>query len=148
MTLCIELGVLSVVLMFFGNFVLLELPGVLLAMVLLSTFVVGLALFLSAANVFFRDLNHLWGILLQMWFFLTPVVYPPELVEDKLPEWAFWIYEHLPMAIAVRLFRTLLYDVRYPTVAQFGYLALWGVLTLWAGWAVFKKLAPRFAEEL
>ena len=103
---------------------------------------------MSAANVFFRDLNHLWGILLQIWFFLTPVVYPPELVQDKLPEWAFWIYEHLPMAVAVRLFRTLLYDVRYPSVLQFGYLAIWGVLTLWAGWAVFKKLAPRFAEEL
>ena len=129
-TLLIEIAVLSVVLAFFGNIVILELPGVVLAAALLTMFVVGLSLFMSAANVFFRDMNHLWGILLQIWFFLTPVVYPPELVEDKLPTWAFWIYEHLPMAVAVRLFRTLLYDVRYPTVLQFGYLAIWGVLTL------------------
>ena len=76
-TLLIEIAVLSVVLAFFGNIVILELPGVVLAAALLTMFVVGLSLFMSAANVFFRDMNHLWGILLQIWFFLTPVVYPP-----------------------------------------------------------------------
>ena len=147
-TLFIELSVLSVVLAFWGNITLIYLPGVLLASVLLTIFVVGLSLFLSAANVFFRDLNHLWGLVLQMWFFLTPVVYPPELVRENLSDWAFWIYEHLPMAVAVTLFRNLLYDLRYPTVQQFGYLLGWGVVVLWLGWSVFKRLAPRFAEEL
>jgi ABC-type polysaccharide/polyol phosphate export permease len=65
-----------------------------------------------------------------------------------MPSWAFWIYEHVPMAVAVRLFRTLLYDARYPTPQQFGYLAVWGAFMLWLGWTVFKRLAPRFPEEL
>ena len=147
-TLLIEIGVLSVVMLFFGHLVVLQLPGVIVACALLSLFVVGLSLLMSAANVFFRDLNHLWGIVIQAWFFLTPVVYPPELVQDKLPGWVFWIYEHLPMAVAVRLFRTLLYDGRYPTVQQFSYLLVWGAAMLWAGWVVFRRLAPRFPEEL
>jgi ABC-type polysaccharide/polyol phosphate export permease len=147
-TMFIELGVLSVVLIFWGNIVILFLPGVVLAAALLTLFVTGMSLLLSAANVFFRDLNHLWGIVLQMWFFLTPVVYPPELVEGKLPDWAFRIYEHMPMAVAVSLFRNLLYDLRYPSIQQYAYLLGWGLLALWIGWAVFKKLAPRFPEEL
>jgi ABC-type polysaccharide/polyol phosphate export permease len=147
-TLFIEVGVLSVVMMFFGNLVILELPGVLLAAALLALFVIGLGFMLSAGNVFFRDLTHLWGIVLQIWFFLTPVVYPPSIVEGKIPDWAFIIYEHLPMAVAVQVFRTLLYDGRYPSVQQFGYMAIWGGLALWIGWAIFNKLAPRFPEEL
>jgi ABC-type polysaccharide/polyol phosphate export permease len=147
-TLFIELGVLSVVMVFFGNLVVLQLPGVLVAAALLSAFVAGLGLMLSAGNVFFRDLNHLWGIVLQVWFFLTPVVYPAQIVEGKVPDWAFWVYEHLPMAVAVTLFRTLLYDGRYPSIQQYGYLALWGALALWVGWAVFNRLSPRFPEEI
>ncbi|MET0663800.1 MAG: ABC transporter permease [Ilumatobacteraceae bacterium] len=147
-TLFIELGVLSVVMVFFGHIVLLQVPGVVVAAALLSMFVVGLSLMLSAGNVFFRDLNHLWNILLQIWFFLTPVVYSPDLVEAKVPGWLFWLYMHTPMAIAVQMFRVLLYDGRYPTIPQYGFMALWGGATLWVGWSIFKRLAPRFPEEL
>lgn len=147
-TLLIELGVLSVVMVFFGNLVILQLPGVLVACALLACFVIGMSLLMSSLNVFFRDLNHLWGILIQAWFFLTPVVYPPEIVEGKLSGWLVWVYTHLPMAVAVQLFRTLLYDGRYPTLAQFAYLAIWAALAVWLGWWTFRRLAPRFAEEL
>jgi ABC-type polysaccharide/polyol phosphate export permease len=147
-TLFIELGVLSIVMLFFGHIVLLQLPGVLLAAMLLSAFVVGLGLMLAAGNVFFRDLGHLWNIVVQLWFFLTPVVYSPELVEGKIAGWLFWIYMHTPMTVAVQVFRVLLYDGRYPTFAQLGFMALWGAIALWAGWAIFKRLAPRFPEEL
>ena len=147
-TMFIEIGVLSVVMLFFGHLVLLQIPGVLVAAALLAAFVAGLGLLLAAGNVFFRDLGHLWGILLQIWFFLTPVVYSPELVEDKAPAWAFWLYMHTPMAVAVQVFRNLLYDGRYPTLPQLGFMTIWGAATLWFGWSVFKRLAPRFPEEL
>ena len=60
----------------------------------------------------------------------------------------FWIYDHLPMAVAVRVFRNLLYDGRYPTIAQFGWMALWSAVALWLGFIVFRRFAPRFSEEL
>ena len=147
-TMLIELGVLSVVMVFFGRIVLLQIPGILLASALLSGFVVGLGLILASASVFFRDLHHLWGIVVQLWFFLTPVVYPPGLVQDKVSGPVFWIYDHLPMAAAVRVFRNLLYDGRYPTIAQFGWMALWSAVALWLGFIVFRRFAPRFSEEL
>ena len=147
-TLFIEIGVLSVVLVFFGRIDVLQLPGLILTAVLLTAFVVGMSLTLSAANVFFRDIGHLWGIVVQVWFFLTPVVYPPEIVQDKLPSGLLWVYNHLPMSIAVEMFRNLLYDGRYPTLANFGALLIWGVVVMWIGWAIFKRFAPRFPEEL
>ena len=147
-TLYIELGVLSIVMLCFGHLVLLQIPGVLVASVLLSVFVVGLGLLLAAGNVFFRDLTHLWSIIIQIGFFLTPVVYAPELVKDKVADWVFWLYMHTPMTVAVQVFRTLLYDGRYPTPAQLAFMALWGAATLWLGWTVFKRLAPRFPEEI
>lgn len=147
-TLMIELGVLSVVMLCFGRIVLLQVPGVLLAALLLSMFVTGMSMLLAAGNVFFRDLGHLWAIVAQIWFFLTPVVYSAEIVQAKVSAPVFWIYEHLPMAVATRVFRELLYDGRYPTPAQYGYMVLWGAAMLWVGWSVFKRLAPRFPEEL
>jgi len=147
-TLFIELGVLAVVLLVVGNVVVVQIPGILLAAALLSGFVVGVSLFMASASVFFRDLHHLWGIVVQIWFFLTPVVYTPDLLEAQVSEPVYWIYEHMPLAVAVRLFRTLMYDVRYPSIQQYGYLAIWAVAALWLGWTVFKRLAPRFPEEL
>jgi ABC-type polysaccharide/polyol phosphate export permease len=147
-TLLIELLVLAVVMLFFGHVVILLVPGVLLACLILSGFVVGLSLLMSSLNVFFRDLNHLWGILLQVWFFLTPVVYPPEIVEGKIPPWLLFIYERLPMAVTSDVFRTLLYHGRYPSIVQFVILMAWALVAIWVGRAVFSRLAPRFAEEL
>ncbi len=44
-------------------------------------FVSGICLFLSAANVYFRDIEHLYGVLLTVWMYLTPIIYPMEIFE-------------------------------------------------------------------
>ena len=44
-------------------------------------FVCGVSLFLSAANVYFRDIEHLYGVLLTLWMYLTPIIYPLDLLE-------------------------------------------------------------------
>ncbi len=43
----------------------------------------GLALMLSTAAVYFRDLQHLLGIVLQVWFYSAPIVYPMTLVQEQ-----------------------------------------------------------------
>ena len=72
----VELVVLGVVLLFFGNFVLPWIP-VLLLMVLQTGFVLGLGLLLSAANAYFRDVQHFLGIFLNIWFYCTPILSTP-----------------------------------------------------------------------
>ena len=73
-TLLIELVVLTVALLIAGNMVLPWLPVLLLMLGLLSLFTTGVALLLSAANVFFHDVNYLWGILSQVLFYASPVI--------------------------------------------------------------------------
>jgi ABC-2 type transport system permease protein len=145
----IELSVFSVALLIVGNMVLPWLPIVIVLMALLALFSTGLALVLSAINVYFRDTGHLWGILAQIWFFATPIVYPANLVEDRhLPSVVKHLYEANPMAVFARAFRAAMYDLRWPTVTQFGYLAAVAVVSMVFGLWVFARLSPRFAEEL
>ena len=44
-------------------------------LLLLAVFTTGVALTLAAANVFFHDVNYLWGILSQILFYATPIIY-------------------------------------------------------------------------
>jgi len=60
------------------------LPLVLLVMVLFALFALGLALVLAITNVYFRDTQHFVTIVLQMWFYLTPIIYPAKYVKEQL----------------------------------------------------------------
>ena len=51
-------------------------------MVLLALFTTGVALLLASANVFYHDVNYLWGILAQILFYATPVIYDPASVGE------------------------------------------------------------------
>ena len=144
----IEMVVLSVVLLILGNFVLIWLPVAAVAAFLLSMFTAGIAMALAAGNVYFRDLTYLWTIVAQAWFFMTPIVYPPSIVEGRIPHWAFLIFDHLPMAVTARVFRNIMYDLRFPAALDWGLMAMYGTVTLLFGWWVFTKLEGRFAEEL
>ena len=78
----IELVVLSgVLLIVAGAPILPWIPVAALLGILLAVFASGIGLALSALAVYFKDLTYLWAITLQVWFFITPVVYPPSVVE-------------------------------------------------------------------
>ncbi len=149
-TLGIELLVLSGVLLVGGNMVLPWLPLVVLTSCLVAVFATGLGLALAAANVYFRDMSYLWSILVQAWFFSTPIVYPLSFVRDRLDDHQtlLWIYEHVPMTVAVKIYRDLMYNLRMPSVSDFGLLTVYAVVALLAGWWIFDRLEGRFAEEL
>jgi lipopolysaccharide transport system permease protein len=146
----IELALLCVVLLIAGSPLLPWLPLIVLTGVLLALFSAGFALALSAIAVYFRDMTYLWGIALQVWFFATPIVYPPSFITDNgdIPEWAKDVLQANPMAGFVRVFRRLLYDGGAPgATTWFGLLAT-SLVSLAIGWWIFLKLAPRFAEEV
>ena len=149
----IELAVLSVALMIFGNFVLPWLLVVVVLVAIQTTFVLGLALMLSVLNVYFRDTQHLLGILLQLWFYTTPIVYPITLVPRhhdvlgrNIPMRT--IYELNPMVRFIEAFRDCLYNLRLPSPGVVAALLGVSLVTLAAGLAIFRRLEPRLAEEL
>ena len=77
----------------------------------LYIFCIGMGLFLSQANVFFRDIQYIYNAVTTAWMYLTPIFYPI----DALPEQLQWIIKHCnPMYFYVAQFRDLIYLGRLP----------------------------------
>ena len=152
-TLIIELGVICVILLISGNFVIPWIPVAFGLVVIEFIFVVGISLMISAWNVYFRDLQYLVAIALQFLFYLTPVVYPITLVPKESDVFGMTIplreiYRLNPLVRMVEAFRDVLYDMRFPTLTTVLYLLAWAIGVLVLGFLVFGRLEPRLAEEL
>ena len=144
----IEITLLCVILAIVGSPLYAYVPIMLVSALLLGVFASGLALALSALAVYFRDLAYLWGILLQVWFFATPIVYDPDLIGREAPGWSQPILEANPLNLVAGIFRDCLYHAQWPNWAHVGYLALYAVASLTIGWAIFRRLDRRLAEEV
>ncbi|HVE47719.1 MAG TPA: ABC transporter permease [Acidimicrobiales bacterium] len=152
-SLLIEMALLAVGLIVFGNMVLPWLPVAILLMALLAMFVTGLALAFSVLNVYFRDIQHFVGILFQVWFYLTPIVYPLPRVPERadifgndLPVRA--LFHVNPMVDFVEAFRAILYDLQAPSLGILAYLLVVSVVSLVGGMWLFGRLEGKLAEEL
>ena len=151
--LVIEMAVLCVVLLIAGNFVLPWLIPLVAVIAIQTMFVTGVGLTFSVLNVYFRDVQHFVGILLQLWFYATPIVYPPGLVPGthtilgvELP--VRTIYNLNPMVQFVKAYRNLIYDLRFPSLGTVTFLVGVSVASLVIGRAVFGRFEARLAEEL
>ncbi len=149
-SLLIEMAVLAAALVIAGNMVLPWLPALLVVVALQALFVFGIALLFSVVAVYFRDLEHLMGIVLQLWFYATPIIYPPELAVDELRDDHLlrWIYEANPMTRFAAIYRDLLYNLRGPELVDVLAVVAATALSLTVGAVVFRRLEPRLAEEL
>ena len=152
-SLLIEVTVLCVVLLIAGNFVVPWLVPVLLLVLIQSVFVIGLGLGLSVLNVYFRDVQHLVGIVLQLWFYATPIVYPIDVVPRAATVFGWdlpvrTLYGLNPMVRFVEAYRACLYHLRFPPLADILYLVGAAVVALVVGGLLFRRLEPKLAEEL
>jgi lipopolysaccharide transport system permease protein len=152
-----EMVVLIIALSVVGAFVLPWIPLVIVAMVLLAIFGAGLALMLAIANVYFRDTQYFLSIILQLWMYLTPIIYPMSLVKDAskdvggilgTPITIADIYDLNPMVHFVTLFRNLLYDNRWPDASEWLICACWALGSLLVGIMVFRRNEKKLAEAL
>ncbi|HEY0215318.1 MAG TPA: ABC transporter permease [Cellulomonas sp.] len=152
----IEMVVLLVALTLVGADSLLWVPALLVVMLLLLAFSFGVSLLLSVANVYFRDTQHLVGILLQAWFYASPIVYPLTYVVQQsdrvgpvLGSWTLYdLYRLNPMERFVELFRNLLYDNRWPPLDSTLICVGWAVVSLVLGAVVFSRNEKKLAEAL
>jgi lipopolysaccharide transport system permease protein len=109
------------------------------AVILATLFAAGLALLFSSLTVFYRDMRHLVDILIQAWFYVTPVIYPAEFL-DKVPHaWMRTVLLANPATPIVRLFQLALYEGRTPPASLFGAATLSTSIVLVLGLAVFLR---------
>jgi ABC-2 type transport system permease protein len=147
-----EMGVLVVVLYLFGANPTFYLPLVVLFMVLLAALGLGMGFFLAVGNVYFRDTQHFMSIVLQMLFYLTPILYPITRLDAQLNRpgrhWIYVVYRLNPLERFTEVFRNLLYDNRLPGLWSSVYCAVVSLVVLVAGFALFTRYEGRLAEEL
>lgn len=152
-SLLLEMSILVIAFVVFGNIVLPWLPVVLVLFLVLTLFVTGLGLMFSVANVYFRDVQHFVGIIFQVWFYLSPIVYPLSFVPVRKVVFGFdlpirAIYQLNPMARFVETFRDMLYDLKAPSPGVIAYLLAVSIATFALGLLVFRAAEGRLAEEL
>ena len=147
-TFCIEMSVLTVAVLAFGGKPLLYLPGTILFMVLLLCFGLGLALMLAVANVYFRDTQHFVAIAMQLWFYASPIIYPAEQTVFRSHPGVKTYYRLNPMDRFAEVFRSLLYDGRWPSLANSLIVLGVSVVSLGLGLTIFRRFQGRMAEEL
>lgn len=110
-----------------------------------SVFMLGVGYFLSALNLFVRDVYHLIGVALTVWMFMTPIFYPAKKVVDVGMN---WVLVANPMYWLVDSYRRILVYGAWPgpeQLAAFGIVAL-VVFTL--GTTFFMRQKPRFPDLL
>jgi lipopolysaccharide transport system permease protein len=105
----------------------------------------GLAMFLSALTVHFRDLKDLLGNILTLWFFATPIIYS---IEMAPPDMRWWLNLN-PMTHLMRSYQEVLF-FEGPLGHQkwLAALGLASVVVFLAGYFVFDRLRDSFAEEV
>ncbi len=104
----------------------------------------GLCFIVSGVTVYFRDLEHITGIFVMLWQFLTPVMYKVEQVPESLRS----VFMLNPMTPVISCYRDILYYRQVPQLKNLALSIGFGVLFLAAGWLLFNRLQKHFAEEL
>lgn len=105
---------------------------------------IGIAVIVSSLSVYFRDLLHLLGIIIQLLFYATPIVYAASAVPVGLQ----WIIKINPMTYLIEAYRNIFYN-KMPPDAKGLLVALgMGIVLCIIGYYTFKKLEKKFAEEL
>lgn len=121
----------------FSSTSLLFFPIFLLQLILMT----GLSLLLSTFNLFYRDIQYLTNLILMVWMYLTPVVYPLSLV----PEQYVWLYKLNPMVGIIEGYRSVLFG--FPIESTIIYWsALVSFLIFILGFIIFKKTEKVFAD--
>ena len=107
-------------------------------------FTIGLAWTIACLGVFVRDTSHAIGLGMQMWMFLTPIIYPAELVPESLKI----LLVINPMAHLVQGYRLAIIEGTVPDL--YGLIVLTGVMVMVAafGYLFFMRSKPAFADVL
>jgi ABC-type polysaccharide/polyol phosphate export permease len=115
----------------------LYLPVPLLA---LTIFTMGMAFFFAVANVYYRDVAHILQILLQAWFYVTPIIYSLDFIPAKYQ----WIFKLNPIIYVINGFRLSVYYGMLPRAQSIIASFVCAFVTLFIGFAMFRKNQDAF----
>jgi len=140
----IVFGLFSIFLLLTGNF-----PGVVFlslvpVLLILISFAIGLGITLGVLNVFFRDVGQFFGIFIQFWFWLTPIVYPITILPETVRPWM----SYNPMKNLIGAFQEILVARQWPTWQGLLPITLLAIAMCVFGMYLFRKHAGEMVDEL
>lgn len=107
-------------------------------------FTLGLSLFLAAANLLYRDIQYLLNLILVLWMYATPIIYPADIVPSQYK----LIFQLNPMAVIINAYRQTILGGGVPNFASLLIAFGLSLLTLLLGLSYFKSREKIFADNI
>jgi lipopolysaccharide transport system permease protein len=136
--------IFAIFLLLSGNwpgFALVPFVGVLCLQIAMAA---GLGILLGVLNVFFRDVGHLFGIVLQFWFWATPIVYPLNILSDRIRA----LVERNPMTPLMSAYQQIFIWHKAPEWESLVPTAVAALLLCLFAWMLFQRRAGEMVDEL
>lgn len=109
-----------------------------------TIFILGLSYPLAALNLFFHDVRFLVGVVLTLWFYLTPVLYPVDIVPERYQ----FVYDVNPNSLFINAYRRVLLHGESPGLEKVALGLAIALATFLIGYYLFKKMEPAFADRI
>ena len=109
---------------------------------LLTAFALGVGLMLSTFAIRFPDIKEMYQIIIQAWMYLTPILYPEDIIPESYRHWVLFLN---PMYYLIKMFRSLIYDGVLPSLNIVITGSVIALLTLLIGWIYFSSRMDEFA---
>jgi lipopolysaccharide transport system permease protein len=105
----------------------------------------GLGYLAAGLTVFLRDIPQTLGVVLNLWLYLTPIVYPASVIPEQWRHWVLWLN---PMAAIAELNRDLVLVGEVKHWGEWRVAAVVSLLVFYGGLLVYRRLRPAFADVL
>jgi ABC-2 type transport system permease protein len=115
------------------------------SMLLLAAFSLGVGLLFSAWAIYFPDVAEMYQLALLAWLYLTPIIYPEEVIPES---YRFWVFHLNPMYYLIKVFRQPVYEGVLPSGSLVAAAVLIALFTLVVGWVVFSSRADEFTYRI
>jgi len=119
-----------------------------LILVFTGLFGLGIGMVAAVYNVYLRDVNYLVGVMMNVLFYMTPIVYTLDTVKAELPSWAYDLYTLNPLTQFVNWSRDAFYLLRWPSLGSLLGTAFAACLTFVVGALIFQRKARNVIEEM
>ena len=104
----------------------------------------GLSFGLSVLNVYYRDVQYMWAVVLQAGFFAAPIIYPMSILPPKVAS----VIMLNPMTRIIGMFRdSLIYNTQL-NIMDVTYAFVFALILFGIGYLIFRRLEPGLAEEM
>lgn len=106
--------------------------------------ILGLSFGLASLNVYYRDIQYIWTVILQAGFFASPIIYPMSIIPEKY----VWIIKLNPMTLIIDTLRGSMIYSTVPVIRDIIFVIMLSFIILIIGYTIFLRLEPRLAEEI